>query len=203
MVNVMIDTVKRRILIYADIESPGIKIYKDNSEFIRDVNSKLGGNCPNVGNKVWFYGLVSELTQDGNSVSFYDGEMTYDYINEHFDSVVISEANLFSFEFENNIDSVISFISKIKVPIHIISVGLQADDNNEIKTIEKELGKKIITLLDYVYNTGGSVCVRGNITAELCSNLGFSQVFVGGAHPCTSLEGHYVLTKKIVMKRCA
>ena len=174
----------RRILIFRDINNADNNIDMSEDVFVDNVKNEFNFNCPNMGNKVWFWGLISELDTSYIQLNFYKKNYTIDYINNNFDGIILPDANLFGLPFEEYIDSNISAFEKLRIPIYIISVGLQTDCYDDMKSIVRKIGQKTRRMMDLVYNSGGAVCVRGNITAEFLNKCGVQDFFVGG---CPSL----------------
>ncbi len=174
----------RRILIFREISNASYNIHMSEKEFSDNVIKELDFNCPNMGNKIWFWGLMSEIDTSYIQLSYYKKEYTIDYINNNFDGVILPDANLFGLTFERYIDSNTSAIEKLKIPIYIISVGVQIDNYKDIDSLVNRIGPKVKRMINAVYNTGGAVCVRGYITQEFCDKCGAHEVFAGG---CPSL----------------
>ena len=73
----------RKILIYVDINEIEYGIF-DNTDYsiLYDLLLKeRNGNCPNWGNKVWFEGIVSEISTPYIEYEFKNTDMTPEEIN--------------------------------------------------------------------------------------------------------------------------
>ena len=157
----------KRILIYANAHE------RDAFEFAKSEPGKAvydrwigSGILPgiNSGNRVWMQGLVSEIETDGNEITFYDHEMTADQINERFDLVILSMANVFGAEYALTLGPLTGFFSGIRIPTYVIACGLQAKTEEEIPALADTIGDVSCRFLETIYATGGEFALRGAYT---------------------------------------
>lgn len=171
---------------------PKILIYKyidiyNKTDYVKlsdTVKNKFHGVCPNFGNKLWFQGLISEISVDGNSIDYYNSEMKIDAINEEYDCVIYPMANIFSLEYASGLSAITSFIKQLKIPVYIISCGLQCKSFDDIDAVIQVIGNDSKQFIKAVYDSGGEFALRGYYTAEFFSRLGFNDAKVVG---CPSL----------------
>lgn len=135
---------------------------------------------PNYGNKVWYQGIISELYRDDLEYSFYDYSGNVDCVNESYDAVLMPCANIFSEEFVGKLVENTEFIRKLKIPVYVISCGIQLGQDESIDYLVSKIGKESADFIDAVYSTGGDICLRGYISKEFFDKLGFKDAFVGG-----------------------
>ena len=135
---------------------------------------------PNYGNKVWYQGIISELYRDDLEYSFYDYSGNVDCVNESYDAVLMPCANIFSEEFVGKLVENTEFIRKLKIPVYVISCGIQLGQDESIDYLVSKIGKESADFIEAVYSTGGDICLRGYISKEFFDKLGFKDAFVGG-----------------------
>ncbi|MBE6649157.1 MAG: polysaccharide pyruvyl transferase family protein [Ruminococcaceae bacterium] len=189
-----------RILIWRSVAlDGGLNIFDstDYKNFYSDISNHFDGNCPNWGNKLWFQGLISEIDDGSNQITFRSNE-SLDEINDKFDLIIYPMANFFGVEYCRNIESIVSTFSKIKIPVYIIACGVQAKDYNHLEWLIKEIGEEAKKFITAIYNTGGEIALRGYFSKEFFERLGFPSAQVTG---CPSLyqfgRNFRVSTKKV------
>ena len=170
-----------RILVYRYID---ITNSSDYNKMIETFQKKYQGHCPNFGNKVWYQGIISEISTEDNVISYYDPSMSVETINSSFDLLLYPMANIFSVEYAKALDGISDFISKLKIPVYIISCGAQAKSYDELDTLVDAVGKESKRFIETVYRSGGDFALRVYFTAEFFEKLGFHDLNVVG---CPSL----------------
>lgn len=177
----------RRILIHIPVEPFGeydIFTKHDNTAFIDAIKNKNGGICPNVGNRLWFQGIVSEIQCAENIVDYWSPTMSKDFINENYNLIVAPMANVFSVNYISLLEVLAERFLGIKIPVYVIACGIQAssyDELNELCHFLKEPASKFISS---VYDTGGEFALRGYFTKAFFERLGYPTAVVTG---CPSL----------------
>jgi hypothetical protein len=138
----------------------------------------------NTGNLVWQYAIAkilhcpaNEITIERHPYDENDVDLTFtsgppEVVNEQFDHVVFSGANVISRQQIWRLEKLKPFLSGLKVPITVCSIGAQAnhDDYRLLKDIDGSVKDFVRSVLD----RGPSIGVRGEFTAEYLSKLGFS-----------------------------
>ncbi len=150
---------------------------------------------PNFGNKVWYQGILSEIYREDMSIDYYDYSGNTDYINNNYDAVLMPCANIFSEEFVQKLRINTEFCKKIKIPVYVISCGLQVGLDGNIDYLVSKIGEDSKRFIDSVYATGGDICLRGYITKEFFDKLGFDKAFVGGC-PSIYQNGRDLIIRK-------
>jgi len=177
----------RRILIHIPVETYGeydIFTKHDNDAFVDVVKNKLGGTCPNVGNRLWFQGIISEISSVENILDYWNPTMAKEYINETFDLIVAPMANIFSTNYIALQEILAERFRGIKIPVYVIACGIQASSYDEIDSICQVLKPSATNFISSVYDTGGEFALRGYFTKEFFDRLGYSSAVVTG---CPSL----------------
>ena len=152
-----------------------------NYELLKENLVNEGRNdFPNFGNKVWYQGILSEIYREDMHIDYYDYSGNTEYINNNYDAVLMPCANIFSEEFVLKLRTNTEFCKKIKIPIYVISCGLQVGLDGNIDYLVSKIGEDSKRFIDSVYATGGDICLRGYITKEFFDKLGFDKAFVGG-----------------------
>lgn len=62
------------------------------------------------------------------------------------------------------------FFEKIKIPVFIISCGVQADSYEDLNDLVKSTGNVSKRFISTIYKTGGQFALRGWFTAEFLKN---------------------------------
>lgn len=137
-------------------------------------NNSIG--C-NVGNLVYQYGVFRTLMTDGVSITpdYYDfGPERADEINEKFDCYIIPLADAFREPFIPSLNKYTKLIKKLKIPVIVIGVGLRAPYEPDLETgfpFDNDVKEFIAAVLE----KSNIIGVRGEITSQYLSNLGFKE----------------------------
>ena len=187
----------RKILIYVDINEIEYGVFDntDYSKLYEQLLEERGGNCPNWGNKVWFEGIISEITTPHIEYEFKTSSMTPQEINEKYDGVLMPCANIFSVEFMDEMVKLTKVFEQLQIPVYVISCGLQLDKMENMDSLVSRIKEVSTKFIDTVYKTGGEFCLRGYLTKEFLDKLGFPQAVVAG---CPSL---YQMGKNIAVTK--
>lgn len=143
-----------------------------------------GGVCPNFGNRLWFQGIISEITTEDNLIEYWDASKSVDEINSRYDMVIAPMANVFSIGFKSLLEKLAQTFEKIKIPIYVIACGVQADSYDDLEEICEVIREPATKFIRTVYNSGGEFALRGYFTKEFFNRLGFHSAVVTG---CPSL----------------
>ncbi len=176
-----------RILIFTPIVKMGeYDIWSDidYTKLYDVVDKNYNGKCTNTGNKVWMQGIISEISTPENELVFYKKEMSPEQINDEFDMVLLSTANLFCKNFLDEMKYYTKIFRKIKIPIYVISCGAQANSYDDIKQLCKEIKDTAAEFISTIYQTGGEFGVRGYFTKEVFDGIISNSAVVTG---CPSL----------------
>lgn len=177
----------RKILIHMSIVESGeydIFHMTDPEKWDEVVNNKYGRNCFNVGNKLWFQAIISEISTEDNQIFYYNSDMTFEEINSDYDMVIAPMANVFSEGYTDLLDKLATHFEKVKIPVYVIACGVQADNYDYLDELCTSIGEKSKRFIRAIYNTGGEFALRGFFTKEFFKKLGFNSAVVTG---CPSL----------------
>ena len=177
----------KRILIHIPVEAYGeydIFSQHDDRAFVNAVKTKYSGACPNVGNRLWFQGIVSAIQCSENRLDYWDPTMSKDYINQSYDLIVAPMANVFAEYFIPLLETLAERFRGIKIPVYVIACGIQAASYEKLDELCRRLKEPASKFISSVYDTGGEFALRGYFTKEFFDRLGFPTAVVTG---CPSL----------------
>lgn len=176
-----------RILIHMNIPKCGeydIFNLTSANEWNDIIVNKYNGNCPNVGNKLWFQGIISEITSPENELTYYTQDMSADMINSEFDLVLAPMANVFSPGYIDLLNHLSSHFENIRIPVYVVACGVQIDSYDKLNDLIEAIKEPAKRFIRSIYNTGGEFALRGYFTKEFFTKLGFNSAVVTG---CPSL----------------
>ena len=148
------------------------------------VNREFSGRFPNVGNKVWLQGILSEISGPDCHYEYGYDELSEEYINETYDCVLLPLANCFYAGWISHLIKRAAHIRKLRIPVYVIACGVQAQSYDELDDLVESVREPAIEFIRAVYDTGGQFALRGYFTAEFFERLGFKDAVVTG---CPSL----------------
>ena len=154
--------------------------YEVESRDSRPLISCFEATGRNTGNLLIGNGLLSQLRYD--ALSPYRYAMTPEYVEEHFDLVVIAAANFLfpGFDFT----PLSAFLDKIKLPVFMVGLGAQLPSS---QSALENIPAGTWRLVEIVSERSTSIGVRGDFTAEQLRKLGIDNIRVTG---CPSLYTH-------------
>lgn len=184
----------RRILIWKKLtdncEHDNIYCKKSHLEQC-NIAIKNGGY--NFGNKLWFQGLMSEIDNGENEYYFLNDNLTNDEINNQFDLIIFSMANIFNRTYLEGIKAFPERLKGIKIPIYVIACGAQAEGYEGLDSLIADIGKDSKRFISTIYQTGGEFALRGYFTKEFFSRLGFDSAVVTGCPSMYQLGRNFSL----------
>ena len=176
-----------RILMWGEIKSGGpYDVFRrlNYSNIYQELCDNYHANMINVGNKVWIQGIISCLSTSDNELFFYNSSETWDEINNKYDKIVYSAANLFSKSYIDVIKSVSDIFKNSKIPVYVIAVGAQAKSYDYLDNLSNEIGDETKDFLETIYKTGGEIACRGSFTKAFFDKVENNTAVVTG---CPSL----------------
>ena len=176
-----------KILIYQEKNKGGHTDIYDRLNYntlFNDVNEYCEGHFTNSGNKVWLQGIVNLLSTEENEVYFLEDFYTWDFINDFFDIIVYSTANLFHKSYKSAIQMRADAFKKSKIPIYCLSIGAQGCINESPSSVVNGIEKEISDFLESIYKSGGELGLRGYYTKEVLDCVSSNTAVVTG---CPSL----------------
>lgn len=108
-------------------------------------------------------------------------------INAEYDAYVVPLANAFRLSYRRNLEALTRVIRGLRIPVVVLGVGAQLEpslDPAHLAPMEREIRSFMAAVLD----RGPSVGVRGEVSADYLSGLGFRDVEVIGC-PSMFLRG--------------
>lgn len=115
----------KKVLILYELNDLGMSDFQktDYRNLAQRVNNECSGIFPNFGNKVWLQGITSAITTPYIEYSFGYERIDPEYVNKNFDCAVMPLANCFSKSWIPWLNTRGDFVSKLKIPVHIIACG--------------------------------------------------------------------------------
>ena len=144
-----------------------------------------GNICPNLGNRLWFQGIVSVISTSENTVEFAKFDFDIDEINANYDLIVAPMANIFAEYCYETLNRIAEIYEQIKIPVYVIACGAQANSYDDLKRLCDIIREPATRFIKAIHNTGGEFALRGYFTKELFNMLGFSDI--GVVTGCPSL----------------
>lgn len=140
--------------------------YKD---FQQEWKRQNGGNA---GNKLFISAVEQYVCQDSIEYGYMD-EKTPDELNQDYDLAVLPLANILNANkgVLHQLEGYTELIKKLKIPVYVIGIGLQADYYDEISILAEEIQVPVKNFLSAIYEKGGELALRGYATKELLDKI--------------------------------
>lgn len=137
--------------------------------------NRIGGN---VGNIVYAYSVYRGLMTDSDvelvPTEYLVSRLDVDRINEEFDSFIIPLADFIREDRVKEMKAMTNLIKKLKIPCHILGVGIRADYEYEKTGIEFREDKVAYNFFKAVLEKSSIIGVRGEITGDYLKKIGFT-----------------------------
>lgn len=173
----------------------------DYSHLNQRVKKERKGVYPNFGNKVWLQGLVSEITTDGISYDLAYESIMPEIIHTMYDAVILPMANIFHKGWITWLNKRAEYIRQIKVPVYVIACGVQITNYQEIDQLIKDVGLPARNFIESVYSSGGEFGLRGEITGEFFSRLGYHSAVVTGCPSMFQMGSSFSISNDKVSRK--
>lgn len=166
-----------KILIYIDSRKYGE--YDIFSEINYDkidqfVDSELNGNFYNVGNRLWFQAIISEIDDGNNEIELYTKDMSFDYINQTYDMIIAPMANIFSIGYTKLLDKLADFFECIEIKTFVIACGVQVAEEKDLEEVVNKTKQSAKRFINSIYKNGGEFALRGYFSKKyfdlICPN---------------------------------
>lgn len=132
----------------------------------------------NAGNQVFSQAAFRLLSTAGTEIDARRlTNVTAEEINDGYDALVIPLANAFRISFRDQLDQLTDIISKLKVPVVILGVGVQAPMADNPRP-NPALADSVTRFVRAVLDRSARIGVRGQITADWLGELGFGHEHV-------------------------
>lgn len=156
----------------------------------------IGGN---IGNLIYAYSIYRNLmTEDVEIVpdEYRIDEKDADMINKYYDAYIIPLADAFRETFVENLKKYTKLFEKLTIPVIIIGVGVKAPINKRIKD-GFSFDKEVTEFVKAVLKRSNMIGVRGQITADYLSYLGFVE---GVDHTVIGCPSMYTFGRDLKIK---
>ncbi len=143
----------------------------------------------NVGNLLYVYGILRTITKEDTTITanYYTvDENKADEINEKYDCFIIPLADAFREEFTGELRALTRLVKKLRIPCFIIGAGLRAPYEADLKA-GFSFDEDVKNFVSAVLEKSAMVGVRGQITADYLSHLGFREGIDHMAIGCPSM----------------
>ena len=143
------------------------------------VSDKFGTNA---GNMIYANGVYRTLLTEDTEIlldhykaergSYTNSEI--DWINENCSAYIVALADAFRESFQQQLNGFSDFMSRLKIPVHIVGVGLSAPyepDFSDPFPFDEDVKRFVSTALEKTACLG----LRGQITADYLKRLGFTE----------------------------
>ena len=138
------------------------------------LNNSIGNN---VGNLLYAFGVNRTLSVEGTEVvpTYYKVDpKNAEEVNEQYDAFIIPLADAFRPDFRGELRNMTSFIKKLTIPCVVIGAGLRAEFEPNLQRVF-EFDEDVTNFVKAVLEKSSMVGVRGEITAQYLSKLGFRE----------------------------
>lgn len=170
----------------------------ENIEPLRILKENLIG--ANVGNLIYAYSVFRALmvSEDTEIVAnhYKLGEMSAEQINEEFDCFVIPLADAFRKDFMPEMRKTTELIKKLTIPCVVVGVGLRAPFEPKLNQ-SFEFDEDVKEFIKAVLDKSAMVGVRGQITADYLTRLGFRE---GIDHTVIGCPSMYMFGKDLTVR---
>ena len=131
----------------------------------------------NVGNLLYAFGVNRTLSVEGTEVvpNYYKVEPSKaEEINEQYDAYIIPLADAFRPDFRGDLKKMTELVKKLTIPVIVIGVGLRAPFEPGLEN-KFPFDEEVREFVKAILEKSAMVGVRGEITAQYLSNLGFRE----------------------------
>ncbi len=159
-------------------------------------NNSIGNN---VGNLLYAYGVNRTLSVEGTEVvpTYYKlSSKTPEEVNEEYDAFIIPLADAFRPDFRAELRNMTALIKKLTIPCVVIGVGLRAEFEPDLEQ-SFEFDEDVTEFMKAVLEKSSMVGVRGEITAQYLSKLGFRE---GIDHTVIGCPSMYTYGKNVKIR---
>lgn len=150
----------------------------------------------NTGNYVYYLAVYSYLFGAKNLKCMGFDEIRKhldndpEWIRKNFDIAIIAEANLFAICYKDTalVDNA-KFIKSLKIPCYVIGIGCQNNTDNILRNLAP-INDEVKNYVDTILESGGMLTLRGNLTRDYLSSLGYDNIPVLGC-PSMYINGQH------------
>lgn len=162
------------------------------------LNNSIGQN---LGNFLYVYGILRNIVEEDSIVTadYYKTNLSaadIDQINETQDAFIIPLADAFRPGFEKTLYDLTTIVKQLKIPCYLIGVGLRAPYEPDFSN-PFPFDDAVKALVSALLEKSAMVGVRGDITAEYLSHLGFRE---GTDHMAIGCPSMYTLGPSFTLR---
>lgn len=165
------------------------------------VRNSIGNN---IGNLAYQFSVFRTLFKEDVSLvaDYYNGERGYisNYskkINNDYSAYILPMANAFRPTFIKKLNTLTELFKKLDIPIIVPGIGLSGDVDID-GYVNFPFDQDVVNFVDSVIESGSIIGVRGNITGNYLSNLGFTKnEFMVIGCPSMFTFGNYLKIKDV------
>lgn len=136
----------------------------------------MGGNS---GNLLYQYGILKALMTSEDDIlesNYYNAfRFSPEYVNENFDMFIIPLADAFRDSFVDELRQLTEFVKQLHIPCVVTGVGLRGPFEPDFKQNKYIFNEDVKAFIKAVLDKSTIVGVRGQITADYLSYLGFCE----------------------------
>lgn len=135
----------------------------------------IGGNS---GNLIFAHAIIRNLTTDNIKLEsdHYRAEaLGAEFVNENYEAFVIPLADAFRPDFVGVLKNLTSFIKELKIPVYLIGAGIRAPYNVSKDELKFKFDDVVRDFVRAVLDKSSMVGLRGDITSQYLTNLGFKE----------------------------
>lgn len=134
----------------------------------------IGGNS---GNLIYAHSLYRNLTTKDIYIESDNYKIDTDpgYINENYSSYIIPLADAFRPDFEQTLIQLTRLIKQLKIPVYLIGAGVKSSKNVKKEDLKFDFDNSVKLFISAILEKSSIVGLRGEITSDYLSNLGFRE----------------------------
>ena len=133
----------------------------------------------NSGNLLYQYSILKSIMtseEDILEANYYEPfRYSPEYVNENFDVFIIPMADAFRDSFVTELRQLTEFVKQLRIPCVVTGVGLRGPYEPNFDTVEYSFNNDVKEFMNVVLEKSAIVGVRGQITADYLSHLGFCE----------------------------
>lgn len=132
----------------------------------------------NSGNLIYANGIYRNLVREDVEIysdNYVVNLSNVDEINKNYDGYIIALADAIRSDFVGQLKNLTKVIKKLTIPVYLIGMGVRAPYDVNPEKLSFDFDNVIRDFINAVLEKSEIVGLRGNITAQYLSNLGFQE----------------------------
>lgn len=128
----------------------------------------------NLGNLIYVYGIFRNLSSEETQIySDHYGSLDPVQINKEYDGYIIALADAIRPDFVGQLKQMTKLIKQLTIPVYLIGMGVRAPYNVDPMTLHFDFDDTVREFIRAILEKSAIVGLRGQITAQYLTNLGF------------------------------